>query len=172
MRKRLPTTILCRIVLFCLLLTRFETTFAESPFTVTAAIVVKGQVRDQNGNPLAGATITEKKTNRSVTTDAGGNFSISVTEGAILVISYVGYEPQEVAATADRDISISMQPRVNYDPEVVVTALGIKKEKQRISYATQEVKGAALEKAPEPNVIGNMVGKVAGLNIATKSNLF
>lgn len=172
MRKRLPTTILCRIVLFCLLLTRFETAFAERPFTETAAIVVKGQVRDQNGNPLAGATITEKKTNRSVTTDAGGNFSISVTEGAILVISYVGYEPQEVAATADRDISISMQPRVNYDPEVVVTALGIKKEKQRISYATQEVKGAALEKAPEPNVIGNMVGKVAGLNIATKSNLF
>ena len=56
--------------------------------------------------------------------------------------------------------------------EVVVTALGIKKEKAKMSYATQEVKGAALEKAPEPNIAGNLVGKVAGLDIRTKTNLF
>ncbi len=136
-------------------------------------IVVRGVVRDPEGGPLVGATITEKGTNNSVAAGPNGNFSISVKEGAVLTVSFVGFVVFETAATTGRDLEITLQYATDRTSmEVVVTALGIRKEKKKISYATQEVKGAALEKAPEPNVANNLIGKVAGLNILSKTNLF
>ena len=69
-------------------------------------IVVRGVVRDQDGNSLAGATITEKGTTNSVIAGARGDFSITVKEGATLTVSYVGYELQEMAVTAAKDMEI------------------------------------------------------------------
>ncbi len=124
----------------------------------------------KDGKPLPAATITEKGTKNAVVSNENGGFIITVNEGAVLTVTYVGFEPQDVPVTG-ADINITMVRTDNLS-EVVVTALGIKKEKAKISYATQEVKGAALEKAPEPNVAENLVGKVAGLSIFTKTNLF
>ncbi|MEI9947000.1 MAG: SusC/RagA family TonB-linked outer membrane protein [Chitinophagaceae bacterium] len=137
-----------------------------------ADITVRGTVKDLDGTSLPGASITEKGTNNTVIAGTSGDFSITVKEGATLSISYIGYEIQEIAAMASQPLSISLVRQSISNTEVVVTALGIRKEKAKISYATQEVKGTALEKAPEPNVVSNLVGKVAGLNIVTKSNLF
>ena len=134
------------------------------------SIAVKGVIKDQDGNPLGGATITEKGKTNAVVAGANGEFTIIVADGATLTVSYVGFEPQDVLASTG-DMVIVLIRRDNLS-EVVVTALGIKKEKAKISYATQEVKGAALEKAAEPNVAQNLVGKVAGLSIFTKTNLF
>jgi TonB-linked SusC/RagA family outer membrane protein len=140
----------------------------KSDYSITA----RGVVKDEDGNPLSGATITEKGTRNSVLTGENGQFLITVNEGATLSVSYVGFLTQDVVATASTEIVITMVQIKDQLSEVVVTALGIKKEKSKISYATQEVKGTALDKVPEPNVAGNLVGKVAGLSILTKTNLF
>ena len=137
-----------------------------------AGIVIKGTIKDQDGNPLPGATITEQGTNHTAVSGANGAYTITVKQGAFLAISYVGFETQIITVADKRDIDILLRLQEKVGSEVVVTALGIKKEKAKIAYATQEVKGAALEKAAEPNVANNLVGKVAGLNILSKSNLF
>jgi TonB-linked SusC/RagA family outer membrane protein len=134
------------------------------------ALLVKGVVSDQEGNSLAGATVAEKGTNNAVVTGSKGDFVINVKEGATVIVSFVGYDTQELPATANMVVVMLRTDRINL--EVVVTALGIKKERNKISYATQEVNGSQLEKAPEPNVAANLVGKVAGLNILSKTNLF
>src|SRR6185295_6305301 len=136
-------------------------------------ITVRGTVKDEAGSPLAGATIAEKGTNNRVIAGTRGDFTITVRNGeSVLVLSYVGFETQEVAVATGRELQITLIHQDKVATEVVVTALGIRKEKQKVSYATQEVKGAALEKAPEPNVAENLIGKVAGLNILAKTNLF
>src|SRR2546423_2035732 len=141
-------------------------------FTIANDIVVRGLVRDQDGNPLPGATVTEKGTQNSVSTGSRGEFTITVKESAILSVSYVGYEVQEISVIPGKVMDIALTIQDRRDTEVVVTALGIRKEKAKIAYATQEVKGASLEKAPEPNIATNLIGKVAGLNIISKTNLF
>lgn len=140
-------------------------------YETPAGITVKGVVKDSAGAALQGATIAEKGTTNSVVADSKGAFSIVVKEAATLVVSYVGFESREIAAAAEIG-HVTLGRLDKGSVEVVVTALGIRKEKNKISYATQEVKGASLEKAAEPNVANNLVGKVAGLNILTKSNLF
>ncbi|MBL7740928.1 MAG: SusC/RagA family TonB-linked outer membrane protein [Chitinophagaceae bacterium] len=174
MKKRLLMPVLARTILLFIFFSFFHFVFAGEKNTgfFPVAVTVKGVIKDQEGKPLAGANISEKNANNNVTTDANGQFAITVRDGATLVISFIGFETQEVAVVAGKDLDIALVRTTVLTSEVVVTALGIRKERQKISYATQEVKGSALEKAPEPNVVSNMVGKVAGLNIATKSNLF
>lgn len=150
-----------------LLLTYFA--FAKKDYHVYS-VVARGVVKDADGNALAGATIAEKGTNNSVVAGANGDFVITVKDGAVLVASFVGFENQEMAASDKMVFIMQRSEKVNL--EVVVTALGVKKEKAKLGYATQEIKGTALDKAPEPNVAENLVGKVAGLSIFSKSNLF
>ncbi|HMG66856.1 MAG TPA: TonB-dependent receptor plug domain-containing protein, partial [Chitinophagaceae bacterium] len=139
----------------------------------TNDIVVKGTVKDPEGNPLPGATVIEKGTSNRVIADSRGEFTITVKkEGALLIISYVGFDGLEIPVTSGKEMGITLMRQDKTSIEVVVTALGIRKEKNKVSYATQEVKGTALEKAPEPNVAENLIGKVAGLNILAKTNLF
>lgn len=134
---------------------------------------VKGRVTDASGNPLAGVTILVKGDNtKTAITNNNGEFSIDVEKGSVLVFSYVGFQQKEATVSNDAMILVSLTKAESNLEEVVVTALGIKKEKAKISYATQEVKGTALDKAPESNVAGNLVGKIAGLDIRTKTNLF
>ena len=94
-------------------------------------VVVRGVVKDQDGRPLEGATITEKGTNNSVASGNNGNFSITVKEGATLVISYIGFEVQEIAAAANTEMNITLTLLDRATSEVVVTALGIRKEKAK-----------------------------------------
>ena len=181
MKKRLFCSISTRILLAFLLLVFQNLAFArpgyfdkkagDEEYFQSSDIVIRGIVKDRDGNALEGATVAEKGTNNTVVAGAQGNFSITVKEGATLVISYVGFASQEVKAVAANNFTIMLE-RQEASSEVVVTALGIRKEKSKISYATQEVKGTALEKAPEPNVANNLIGKVAGLNILSKTNLF
>ena len=137
-----------------------------------ADITIKGTVKDKNDQPLAGATVKVKGGSKAVVTNSDGSFSITVPKGSVLEITSVGYESQEIKVQSDSNIGIVLQPGETSLTEVVVTALGVRKEKAKVAYATQEVKGAALDKAPESNVAGNLVGRVAGLDIRTKTNLF
>ena len=145
-----------------------------SMVTFAQQIQLKGKVVDAiSKKALESATITVKGQNSSVSSDAQGNFSLNnVQAKSTLVISYVGYLPKTMSVDASNAALIIELVKVEEKlDEVVVTALGIKKEKRKIGYATQEVKGADLIKARELNPINNLVGKVAGLTVGINQEM-
>lgn len=135
-------------------------------------VVVTGLVTDENKNPLPGVTVLNKKGNRVVATDEHGHYSISTEKGDVLLFRIIGYKTKEVPIDGQTVINVSLEQITAKLDQVVVTALGIKKSREMVSYSTQEVKGTDLQTAPETNVASNLVGKVAGLSVATKSTLF
>lgn len=104
--------------------------------------------------------------------DSNGGFSIMEKEGAVLKISFIVFEKKDVLVLSGKEMLIFLNRQEAVAMKVAVTALGIKKEKYKTSYAKQELIGAAIAKAPEVNIAGNLTGKVAGLNMLIKSNLF
>ena len=132
-------------------------------FTGTAALaqnLLKGTVSDEQG-PLAGAAVTIAGTTRGATTDIDGNFVIDCEPGTILEVIYIGYASQSLPAKDG--MMIILQEDSQFMEEVVVTALGIKRERKALGYGVAEVKGEDLTKAKETNVINSLAGKVAGL---------
>ena len=122
--------------------------------------VLTGNVSDANG-PLIGATVKVVGTNNGTITDMDGNYKINCKPGDMLEISYIGYTPKQVKAQDGMQVLLS-EDKTQLD-EVVVTALGIKRDRKALGYALSEVKGDELTKAKETNVINSLSGKVAGL---------
>ncbi|HTN07804.1 SusC/RagA family TonB-linked outer membrane protein [Agriterribacter sp.] len=127
---------------------------------------VTGRVTDESGGPVPFATITVKGTSTGVAADQSGNFSITVPAKAILSISAVGFEEQEVAVGNQTNITVSLKAASALQ-EVVVTALGIRKEKKRLGYSITEVSGDDIEKSKETNVIEALAAKVPGAQITS-----
>ncbi|MGG9961793.1 SusC/RagA family TonB-linked outer membrane protein [Ferruginibacter sp. SUN106] len=143
-------------------------TLLYAPFCLLAQqnVQVKGRVTDATTDkPLEGVSITLKNSSYGTSTDKQGDFKIGVLKGEKLTFSFSGYQTQVVNAT-ENFITIRLTPVAKQLEDVVVTALGIKKESKRLGYAVQEIKGADLVKAREPNPINGLVGKVAGLDVA------
>ena len=133
--------------------------------SVSAQSSIKGKVTDAaNGNPIIGATITVGNTKLSVVSDAQGAFSILANVGDQLMISSIGYSASAVLATNSM-MNIKLKPSSSELDEVVVTALGIKREKKKLGYASQEIKGESLTVARESNVASQLAGKVAGVTV-------
>jgi len=129
---------------------------------------VAGHVLAQDGSPIGGATVKTENSGTSTMTDANGAFAISVPEGTMLIITYVGYAPKEEFIMQDEaNLKITMSTSVTTLNEVVVTALGIKKEKKALAYVVTEIKGSELTEGRSPNIASTLAGKVAGLNITT-----
>lgn len=127
---------------------------------------VTGTVVSQNDNiPLQGVTVINRNSNQSTQTDARGSFSISAASGETLVFSYVGYELQEVKPGNRTVLTISLQQSGASMNEVVVTAMGIKKEKKALGYSVQEIKSEELLKNKDANLINSLNGKIAGVNV-------
>ncbi|PVD52921.1 SusC/RagA family TonB-linked outer membrane protein [Terrimonas sp.] len=133
--------------------------------------VIKGRVLSPTGEPLPGASITVKNGVKGVISDDNGDFHIEANTGDILVVSLVGFVTQETKIDKN-PISIILERSENEMSQIVVTALGIKKEKKAVGYGVQDVKGSDLVKAREPNALNSLTGKVAGLTISPSSNLF
>jgi TonB-linked SusC/RagA family outer membrane protein len=143
----------------------------SSVFAQTRTVI--GKIVAPDGTGIAGVTIQEKGTTNSTSSDAAGTYAIRITSrDAVLVFSTVGYTSQELPVGKDPNLSVQMVPNSKQLNEVVVTALGIKKEARRIGYAVQEVKGEELTKAREPDVFNSLEGKVAGLTVGTSPELF
>jgi TonB-linked SusC/RagA family outer membrane protein len=142
------------------------------PFLLNAQnITVKGKVVDAvTGTPIENANITSKKLKNGVISKADGSFEISVPKGEKLSISFIGFESQQVAVAAGA-VTVSLVADSKQLSDVVVTALGVKKDKKIIGYSTQEVKGSDLVKARESNPINSLVGKVAGLTVGSSAEL-
>lgn len=130
-------------------------------------IEVHGRVLNEKGEPVAGATVGLKGTKKAVVTSDNGEFTIQADKGQVLVISFVGYGTREVVISESNasSLSISLKIANQVINEVVVTALGVKKERKALGYSVTEVKGEELTQAREVNVLNSLEGKVAGLNV-------
>lgn len=130
---------------------------------------VKGNVTDTSGEPLIGVSVIVAGTTSGVTTDFDGNFSIQAKDGAVLKFSYIGYRPVEITVKGDAPVNVVMESEATALDEVVVTALGIKREQKALSYNVQTVDGSALTANKDANFINSLAGKVAGVNISSGS---
>ena len=129
---------------------------------------VTGVVRDANGDPLIGATVKVKGTNRGTATDIDGKYSIAAAPGSTLVITYVGSQPREVTVTGST-MDVALQDSNTNLSEVVVTALGIKKDRKSLGYAVDDLKAEELMRNKNTNAINSLAGKIAGVNITQSS---
>ncbi len=130
---------------------------------------VTGRLVDSSGNAIANASIQEKKSKAHTETSADGSFSISVSPSGILTVSRVGFETLEVSVEGRSVLNITLKAKAESLTEVVVTALGVKREKRDLTFSSQEVKGDELVKTKEPNVVNGLAGKVSGVQITSSS---
>ncbi len=135
-------------------------------------VPISGQIRDQ-GNGLPGVSIYEKGTTQGTTSDTEGKFAMTVSSpSAILVFSFIGYKTQEIVVGNRSQLIIDMEEDVTALTEVVVTALGVKREVKSLGYSVQTVQGKEMTKAREPNIMNSLTGRVAGLEIRNQTDLF
>lgn len=134
-------------------------------------VKVTGVITDKEG-PIIGATIVIKETSTGTVTNLDGEYELDVPRGATLVYSYLGYEPQERVVGNDRVINVVLSDDVKAIDEVVVTAIGIKQQKKKLGYTTQQVSTGALEQPGTINVGNALSGQVAGLAVDNPTGLF
>ncbi|WP_158796226.1 SusC/RagA family TonB-linked outer membrane protein [Pedobacter sp. L105] len=138
---------------------------ALTPFSKLADQTISGKVLDETGQPLVGVSVKVKGATKGATTNAEGTFTISAPDNAVLIFSYIGYNPQEVSVGGKTKITVNLVPNSKDLHEVVVTALGIVKDARKVGYAVTTVKGEALSTVKETNVALSLEGQVAGLSI-------
>ncbi|MGO4288645.1 SusC/RagA family TonB-linked outer membrane protein [Chitinophaga sp. RAB17] len=126
-----------------------------------------GAVKDAQGTPLPGVTVKEKNASNGATTGADGTFKIQVAPDATLTFSYIGFISQEVAINGQATLNIVLKEDNKNLNEVVVTALGIKREARKLGYAVTELKGADVAKTNSINPVAALQGKVAGVDISS-----
>lgn len=149
---------------------RIETTplasLQVSALQVQAFETVRGRVTDESGSGLPGVNVVVKGTSQGTITDAEGRYTLNVNEqNAVLVFSFVGYVPQEIVVGGRTNIDISLVVDNKALNEVVVTALGIKKEAKALGYSVTKIEGSSFTNNRETNFMNGLVGKVAGVNV-------
>ncbi|MDB5248131.1 MAG: TonB-dependent receptor plug [Segetibacter sp.] len=141
--------------------------FAVPLFAQTGKVVT-GRITGPNAEILSGATVTEKNTTNSTQTDASGRFRITLTrDNSALVLTYVGMGSRELSVGTQDNIDIQLTPEQRALDEVVVTALGIRRERKSLGYSVQSVNSTDLNINRQPNVVNALQGKVAGVTITS-----
>ena len=162
MKNEIKRTLQSLFVMGCL--------FISASVIAQDKITVKGIISESSSEPIIGATILEKgNTGNGTTSDLEGNYTLTVSPDAIIVISYLGMETQEIAVNGGTKIDAVLSESSTDLTEVVVTALGIKRETKALGYAIAEVKSDALTAGRENNVMAALSGKVAGIDISSTS---
>ena len=133
--------------------------------TPVPAVEITGTVRDATGQPLSGVSVLVKGTGRGTKTDKTGRFSLEANAGETLAVSFIGFLAKEITVADERQLAIVLEEDYKQIDEVVVTALGIKRERKSLGYSVTELKGESLTQARDVNVLNSLVGKVAGLNV-------
>jgi TonB-linked SusC/RagA family outer membrane protein len=134
---------------------------------------IKGTITSSDdGQPIPGVQVLVKGTSTGTVTDLDGKYSIKVSESATtLVFRFVGMAPQEIAIAGQTTIDVVMEPDVMNIEGVVVTALGISREKKSLGYATQELSGDDINAVKSDNFINTLSGKAAGVQIKNSGNI-
>ena len=143
----------------------FVLTCSLMSVAMMASITVRGVViSTEDGLPVIGASILEKGTSNGTITDFDGMYELTVQDGAVLVVSYVGMTSQELPVTGPQ-----MDVRLSSDAiameEVVVTAMGVVQEKKRLNFAVQNIGGDALTENKSANFVNSLQGKIAGVSV-------
>ncbi|MCD7969338.1 MAG: SusC/RagA family TonB-linked outer membrane protein [Alistipes sp.] len=136
-------------------------------------VTVTGTVYDNHGMPVIGGTVVVQGTMTGVTTGIDGGFAIQVpapAETAVLLVSYMGYEPQEITVGNRTNITVTLQESAITVDDVVVTALGIKRSEKALSYNVQQVGSEELTRVKDANFINSLSGKVAGVTFNSSSS--
>jgi TonB-dependent SusC/RagA subfamily outer membrane receptor len=135
-------------------------------------ISVRGVVKDSStGESIPAASVIVKGTSNGTITDNDGNYTISVASDASLVVSSIGYRTQEVAVEGRRSIDIELLPDIEFLDEVVVTAMGISREKKALGYAVQDLKSDELVHAASASLSSALQGKLSGVEISSSSGM-
>lgn len=160
-QKHLWRKLLMLFFFYCMLSHTDSQAFAER--------VVSGKVTTEDDSFLPGVNILVKGTSTGTTTDANGNYRITIPEtgNVILQFSYLGFAPQEVEVGVRAVINIVLQENVETLQEAVVTALGIKREERSLGYSVEKVQGKEMNRVAQENVLNAMAGKVAGVTISS-----
>ncbi|MEM7487263.1 MAG: SusC/RagA family TonB-linked outer membrane protein [Bacteroidota bacterium] len=147
----------------------FLTLFTLLTTVLSFGQTITGSVVDELGAPLPGVSIVVLETNKGATTDFDGNYTISAIEGNTLRFSYLGMVSKDIQIGSNAVIDVTLKEDTQQLSEVVVTALGIKKEKRSIGYAVQEIASDQLVRNNDGDVLSSIQGKVAGVNINATS---
>jgi len=131
---------------------------------------VTGNVVDASG-PLPGVTVLIKGANVGTQTDFDGNYSLKAATGSVLQFSFMGMKTVSKTVGTSNIINVVMQEDAESLEEVVVTALGIKRDKKSLGYSTQEVQGEAVNTVKDPNFMNSLSGKVAGIDIKSSGTM-
>lgn len=140
-------------------------------FTYAQEKTITGTVTDQSDLPLPGVNILVQGTTNGTQTDFDGNYSIEAEEGQILMFTYIGQAEVTQTVGAGNTIDVQMEEDAQALDEVVVTALGIEREKKSLGYATQEIDGDQVSDVPVTNFVNSLSGKVAGVSIKNSGTL-
>jgi len=138
-------------------------------YSYAQASKIAGKITNATNEPLIGVSIVVSGTTQGTTSDVDGNYTLTAPGDATLVFSYVGYVSQTVAVKGRNSLNVIMAVDSKEIGEVVVTALGIKKDERKIGYAVTKVDGGLLNVARESNVANSLQGRVAGLNVGGTS---
>ena len=130
---------------------------------------VAGTVTDAAGEPIIGASIVVKGTSRGTVSDADGYFTLSAPQGTTLEVSCIGFEKKTIKVPASGKVSVMLNEDSRSLGDVVVTAMGIKKERKALGYSVTDMKADELMKNKNTNVINSLAGKVPGVNITQSS---
>ena len=128
-------------------------------------VTISGRVLDESGFPLAGATIQEKETANGAIADSEGKFTLVVADNAVLRVSFIGYMSQDIEVEGHSTFHITLREDMIELDNVIVTALGIEKKENSLSYATDLIKNEELTRVKMPNLITSLTGKSAGVRV-------
>ena len=173
--RKIPLMINMGVCAFCLVPAMV---FAENTHEVTVLNAQQqtrkavGVVTDKTGEAIIGANVIVKGTTNGTITDMDGRFELDVPNNATLQVSYIGFNTQEIVFTGQPSIEVQLVDDTQALDEVVVTALGIKREKKALGYSMSELKGESLTQTRDANVANALAGKVAGLQITNAINTY
>lgn len=156
---------LSNVVLYCFFLLLFHSVLGQEK-------AIKGVVTAaSDGSPLAGASVIIKNSSQGTMTDFDGFFTMNASVNDVLVISFIGMEEKEITITSETEtLSIALEDSTTSLNEVVITALGIKRERKALTYAAQEVGGEDLTTVKQTNPINSLSGKSAGVVITRSAS--
>ncbi|MDH7461922.1 SusC/RagA family TonB-linked outer membrane protein [Chitinophagaceae bacterium 26-R-25] len=153
------------------IVTAFAGLLLCSALTYGQSRLITGQIKDDKGNPVPYATVKLKGSSRGVSADQNGNFKIDAGSAKALVASATGFAQSEIAIGSESTVVIALKAGDEQLNEVVVTAMGIRRTKNSLPYAAQQVNGDEVSKTRSANFIGGMSGKVSGVEIKQNNTL-
>lgn len=156
------------IVFFKMLFSLVFCTIAIEAWSQTRT--VSGRITDMSDEPVIGASVIERGTNNGVISDADGNYSLRVKDGAVIEVSCIGYTTQTIPVSGRATINVQLEEDTITLAETVVTALGIKRSEKALGYSVAKVGDESLSVSKSSNVMNNLSGKVAGMNVRAASS--